>query len=105
MAAVLIVQVEIDPADDEEFNRWYDEEHVPEKLASPGFVSARRFRAHDHEARYLVIYELETPDAATTPAYMRKEPSEWSKSIMARWKDWNRAVWVDLKTGGGAVAE
>jgi hypothetical protein len=33
--AVLLVTVEIDPADDEEFNRWYDEEHVPEKLGEP----------------------------------------------------------------------
>jgi hypothetical protein len=96
VAAVLIVQVEIDPADDEEFNRWYDEEHVPEKLHTPGFVSARRFRSFDQAASYLVIYELENPQAATNKSYMRTEPTEWSKSVMARWKNWNRAVWVQL---------
>jgi hypothetical protein len=95
--ALLMVQVEIDPADDEEFNKWYDEEHVPEKLRTPGFISARRFRSAEVNTKYLVIYELENPDAATTPAYMRQEPSEWTKSIMTRWKDWNRSVWVDLK--------
>jgi hypothetical protein len=97
-SAVLIVTVEIDPVDDEEFNRWYDEEHVPEKLGEPGFVAARRFKSHDKENTYLVIYELDDPESATKPAYMRKEPSEWSKSVMARWKDWSRGVWVQLET-------
>jgi hypothetical protein len=96
--AVLVVQVEIDPADDEEFNRWYDEEHVPEKLATPGFISARRFRVHSGESRYLVIYELENALAATSPAYMGQDPTEWGRSIMARWKTWNRDVWVHLST-------
>jgi hypothetical protein len=96
--AVLVVQVDIDPADDEEFNRWYDEEHVPEKLATPGFISARRFRVHDGAPRYLVIYELENADAATSPEYMSQAATEWGKSVMARWKAWHRDVWVDLRT-------
>jgi hypothetical protein len=99
VTAVLIVEVEIDPADDEEFNRWYDEEHVPEKLRSPGFRSARRFRAHDDDTRYLVIYELDSPEAATSPAYMSQELSAWTRSLMSRWKGWRRSVWVALDSG------
>ena len=95
--ALLMVTVEIDPVDDEEFNRWYDEEHIPEKLEEPGFISVRRFKAHDGASKYLVVYELEDADAATRPAYMRKEPTEWGKSIMGRWKEWSRSVWVDVK--------
>jgi hypothetical protein len=94
--ALLIVQVEIDPVDAEEFNRWYDEEHLPQKLGEPGFISARRFKAHDDENKYLVVYELEGPDAALSPAYMKQQPTEWSKSVMARWKKWDRGVWIDL---------
>ena len=94
--AVLVVQVEIDPVDDEEFNRWYDEEHVPEKLATTGFISARRFRVSDGDPRYMVIYELENADAATSPEYMSQTPTEWGASIMSRWKAWTRDVWVDL---------
>ena len=96
--AVLVVQVDVDPADEEEFNRWYDEEHIPEKLATPGFMSARRFRVHDGSPRYLVIYELADPDAATSPEYMAQDPTEWGRSMMARWKTWSRDVWVDLRT-------
>ncbi|HVX21679.1 MAG TPA: DUF4286 family protein [Acidimicrobiales bacterium] len=94
--SVLVVTVEVDPADEEELNRWYDEEHLPEKLAEPGFIGARRFKLDDGSPKYLVIYELSDPEAATSPAYMRKEPTEWGKSVMAKWKDWSRSVWVDV---------
>jgi hypothetical protein len=96
--ALLVVQVEIDPVDDEEFNRWYDEEHIPEKLGEPGFLTARRFKASDGECKYLVVYELENAADATSPSYLNKQQSEWSKSMLARWKNWNRSVWVDVKT-------
>jgi hypothetical protein len=49
-----------------EFNRWYDAEHIPDVLRTPGFVAAQRFRASDHqmradhvEHRYLTVYEIE----------------------------------------------
>lgn len=59
------------PADgkEEEFERWYDEQHVPDLFAIPGFVSAQRFRLTDaqarkegHPHRYLVVYEIDTDD-------------------------------------------
>jgi hypothetical protein len=36
--AILVVQVDIDPGREDEFNRWYDDEHVPEKRATPDSV-------------------------------------------------------------------
>lgn len=56
--------------DEEEYNRWYDEVHVPAVLQLDGFVSARRFRLSDARPptdplsayRYLAVYELDTDD-------------------------------------------
>src|ERR1019366_3439141 len=45
--ALLMVVVDVDPEHEEEFNRWYDKEHIPERLAMPGFRSARRYASHD----------------------------------------------------------
>jgi hypothetical protein len=50
-----------------EFLDWYEHTHVPDLLATPGFVSARRFALDPGSAtvfppplqRYLVIYELD----------------------------------------------
>lgn len=49
-----------------EYNQWYDHRHIPDVLAVPGFVSARRFAANNEDGRqYLALYEMkaEDPDA------------------------------------------
>jgi hypothetical protein len=51
---------------EQEFNEWYDNQHVPDFLALPGCVSAQRFKLSDVQMpnrscpyRYLAIYEFE----------------------------------------------
>jgi hypothetical protein len=34
---LLAVWADVDPEVEAEFNEWYDKEHVPERLAVPGF--------------------------------------------------------------------
>lgn len=55
---------------EDEFNRWYDNQHLYDCLATPGFIRAQRFKLDDTQItqgsktpwRYMVIYELETED-------------------------------------------
>lgn len=57
---------------EQEFNDWYDHQHVKDVLAIPGFVSAQRFERvgpvvrAGNPYRYLSTYEVVTddPDAA-----------------------------------------
>jgi hypothetical protein len=52
---------------EDEYNRWYTEQHLPEVLALPGFVAAQRFRTADFQRpgnapahyRYIAIYEID----------------------------------------------
>jgi hypothetical protein len=68
---LLLVMLDVDPSvDEDEFNRWYFEEHVAERLACPGFLSARRFKIVEGAPRYLAIYELEGPEAVQTGQYL-----------------------------------
>ena len=46
---VLVVMMDVDPAHEDEFNRWYNDEHLPERLEIPGYVSARRFKLEEGE--------------------------------------------------------
>ena len=41
---ILVVMMEVDPEHEDEFNRWYNEEHLLERLEIPGYISARRFK-------------------------------------------------------------
>lgn len=71
---------------EEEFNAWYDEEHVPARLALPGFVGAVRYRKHPagpgsgQMPRYGVTYFLEGLAALETPAYRRLKDSPSARS-------------------------
>jgi hypothetical protein len=57
-----------------DFNKWYDEVHVPELLALPGIVAAERFSLGPDLMpgkprsgwEFLAIYELETDDIDAT---------------------------------------
>ncbi len=57
---------------DAEYNDWYDNQHLADVLAVPGFVSARRFQILDENnsssQRYLAIYEIESDDPEKTLA-------------------------------------
>ena len=57
---VLVVTMEMDEADEAEFNEWYNEQHLPERMAIPGYVSARRFKLEDGDnaLKYLCIWEM-----------------------------------------------
>ena len=58
---LLVVMMDVDPEGEEAFDRWYNEEHLPERLEIPGYVSARRFKLEEGEGflKYLCIWELE----------------------------------------------
>jgi len=54
-----------DPAREDEYNDWYTGTHIPEVLAVPGFVSARRYKVlgeHPEGHTHLAVYELEADD-------------------------------------------
>jgi hypothetical protein len=63
----------MNPPDDEPgFNAWYDEEHVPDRLALPGFLKAQRYRAAEAEGpRYLALYDLSSVDVLQSSGYQR----------------------------------
>lgn len=61
------------PGREDEFNRWYDERHVPDVLSVPGFVAAQRFRLSDPQPRpeqqnyaYAAVYDIETDNLKKT---------------------------------------
>src|SRR5437016_3763437 len=70
------------PADKEgEFNRWYNEEHLAERLAIPGFLSGARYEAVKGGPKHLAVYELESPAVLESEAYrhVQKNPTPWTK--------------------------
>ena len=91
---MLLTSMDIDPSDEAEFNRWYDREHLEERVAIDGFLEARRYVAHDGKPKYLSLYSTETFEVLDSPAYRTAlaNQTDWSKANIARFKNMIRAV-------------
>jgi hypothetical protein len=91
---MLLTSMDIDPKDEADFNRWYDREHLIERVAIDGFLEARRYIAHQGSPKYLCLYSTETFEVLDSPAYRAAlmNPTEWSKTNLARFENMIRTV-------------
>ncbi len=67
------------PAQEAEYNEWYNKIHIADVLNVPGFVAAQRFKLADAQFadgkpahRYLALYEIETDDLRGSFAELQK---------------------------------
>ncbi|KAA1468025.1 hypothetical protein DENSPDRAFT_365059 [Dentipellis sp. KUC8613] len=84
---VVIVSTEVKPEGEEEFNKWYDEEHVPLLAAVPGWIRSRRFVLKDSGSlgkegpkrvpKYLAVHEWNSLDG---------QGGEKFKAIFTPWR-------------------
>jgi hypothetical protein len=105
---MLLTSMDIDPSDEAEFNRWYDREHLEERVAIEGFLEARRYIAHQGAPKYLSLYSTETFEALDSATYRTAlaNQTDWSKANIARFKNMIRAVarvTISRGQGRGAV--
>jgi hypothetical protein len=108
---LLCIWTDIDPAHEVDFNRWYDREHMQERVAIPGFQSARRFAAIGACPRpYLALYYTDTLDVFRSAAYAHAFANQtpWSLENFKRMRGTQRRVGeLTLEAGegeGGALA-
>jgi hypothetical protein len=96
---LLLVMADIDPANEEDFNRWYEEEHLDERMGIPGFINARRFMALEGSPKYLALYDLESPDVLQSAPYRQiagAGKSAWTKRMERQFRNFRRNVYVTL---------
>lgn len=71
-----------------EHDRWHTQEHLPERLAIPGFLRGTRWVALRAQPRYLVLYEVERLATLTSGAYLERldHPTPWTSRIMPNYR-------------------
>lgn len=91
---MLLTSMDIDAADEPDFNRWYDREHLAERVAIEGFLDARRYVALDAAPKYLALYATATFDVLNSPAYRvaLANQTDWSNRNIAKFKNMIRGV-------------
>ena len=78
---LLLVMIDIDPEHEEEFNRWYDEEHLPLLSQVPGVLRARRFFDPEGTPRYVALYDLADESVPKRAQWKAALGTEWAKRV------------------------
>jgi len=80
-SGLLMVWADVPSDKEKDFNRWYNEEHLAERLSVPGFLSAARYEAVKSGPKHLACYELDSVAVLEGEAYRRVQthPSEWTR--------------------------
>lgn len=98
----------IDPTRRAEYDLWHTREHVPERVAVPGMIGARRYlRVAGPLPEYLALYDMEDTHVLTSQPYLRllDNPTPWSKSMRPSFRGFMRLCCRrELSIGGGLGA-
>jgi len=108
---ILVPVVDFTGMAEDEFNDWYDLEHIPERLRVPGFLVCERWIGADNPKISVVTYELDNADVLKSPAYNAignharggDNLSVWSKRVTARIKMLMRFEGDQIMPSGGGV--
>lgn len=77
------------------YESWYQGEHLPERLAVPGFVRGRRYEAVEGAPQFFTWYEVDSPAVLRSEAYTKclANPTPWTQEIMSGiFRDTSRTV-------------
>jgi hypothetical protein len=105
--ALLLNAMNVAPEAEDDFNAWYDEEHLPALAGVPGALTARRYRSNSacsgevdagsptrtcakQDAgthRYVAIYHLESPDVARSTAWNAAVDTPWTARVRPHFRD------------------
>ena len=106
---LMVVLLEPEEGYEDTVNRWYDEEHLAERLQVPGILSARRYVAVEGAPKYLAMYELENPGVVHSEPYLeqKRNPTPLTEEVEAH-VTMSRSVYVEITpriAGGPGLLE
>jgi hypothetical protein len=104
MPGAVVVFTDVDPEHEDEFNQWYQEQHLGERLGVPGFRSARRLESVVGGIKYLAFYETDSVATLASPQYREQlnNPTAWTQRTMPWFRNMTRSccnVTIDVGTG------
>jgi hypothetical protein len=84
---ILIAAMDFSNVAADEFNDWYDTEHIPERQRVPGFLTLQRWIGSENPKQSVATYDLNSLAVLQSPGYRAiggENLSPWSKRITAK---------------------
>jgi hypothetical protein len=89
-----------------EFEDWHSHEHMPERLAIPGFLRGSRWIALSGKPSYFVLYEAAKLATITRGPYLERlnKPTPWSRKMMPHHRNMVRSLCLVRASFGAGIA-
>jgi len=106
---VLAIWNDLDPKIETDYQEWYWQQHLLERLGIPGFLTAHRYERMAGGPQYFTFYLTTSVEVLRSPAYLHRihNPTEWTQRCMASFRNMNRTACrqtIDLGRGVGSAA-
>lgn len=93
---------------EDDYNAWHSLEHMPERLAVPGFRRGRRGVAVEgtpETLKYFMMYEAESADIFISAPYLARlnDPTPWTRRILSAYVAPSRTVCRVVASAGRGV--
>ncbi|TFY79452.1 hypothetical protein EWM64_g4562 [Hericium alpestre] len=94
---IVIVSIDVKPEGEEDFNRWYDEEHIPLLAKAKGWIRSRRFVLKDSGSlgteaskkpahKYLAVHEwVSVEGLPESEEYKAALHTPWRTKVIENW--------------------
>jgi hypothetical protein len=93
---------DLTPEATDEFYQWHNREHMPERVAIPGFLRGRRYIAVAGAPTYFNLYEADSPEVLGGKDYLDRlnAPTEWTRRVVPAFRRVSRSICRVLYSAG-----
>jgi hypothetical protein len=95
MPGILAVFNDCAPEGRDHFEKWYNHEHLQERVEVPGFRFGRRYQlAAGGDRQFFAFYEVDEPGVLNSEAYLARlnDPTPWTRQAMQSFRNMVRTV-------------
>jgi hypothetical protein len=91
---VLVIWHDVEESAEREFLNWHVREHMPERVALPGFLRGLRYVAVEGRPKYFNFYEAASAAAFSSARYRERlnDPTPWTRRVVAHFRNTARTV-------------
>lgn len=92
-----VVETDVAPESEQDFNDWYSREHLPGLAAVPGTARADRYLCKDGSPRYYACYDLHTRETLGSPPWLAVRGTDWSSRVRPAFRNTKRTMFARLR--------
>ncbi|HEX7747925.1 MAG TPA: hypothetical protein VF445_04155 [Bordetella sp.] len=89
-----VVETDVTPESEQDFNDWYTREHMPGLAAVPGTARADRYLCRQGTPRYYACYDLRTRETFGSPPWLAVRGTDWSSRVRPSFRNTRRTMFA-----------